>query len=211
MSKAIIGIDQSYTRTGVTVLKDRDILYMFEMDFKGCKTNSDKRKDLREVVETLLKDERINNADTDVEIIMERIRLKSQEGGDQSFISESYIKATGALIATVIDVAHNFEVPVYSVDTRSWKSAIVGTSKPKENKFEIDPKKYPTILYIKEKGLLEYVIEPYKGRGTKGIITVKKDGVEHRCRVMDDVADSYCIALYGYLPKSKKKLQEEKF
>ena len=29
--------------------------------------------------------------------------------------------------------------------------------------------------------------------------------------VNDDLADSYCIALYGYLPKTKQKLKEERF
>jgi len=31
------------------------------------------------------------------------------------------------------------------------------------------------------------------------------------CEINDDLADSYCIALYGYLPKTKQKLKEERF
>ena len=198
----VIGIDQSYTRTGITVLKNKQIHRMKSLDFKGCRNNTEKRELLSDVLESM-----INEADTEnIKIITERIRLRSQ-----GFLSEAYIKSTGALIATIIDVADTYDIPVYSVDTRSWKSQIVGNSKPLENKYGINPEKYRTILHLKQKGLLRFIIEPYKGRAKKGIVNVNIDGVKTPCKVNDDLADSYCIAMYGYLPKSKQKLKEEKF
>ena len=198
----VIGIDQSYTRTGITVLKNKQIHRMKSLDFKGCRNNTEKRELLSDVLESM-----INEADTEnIKIITERIRLRSQ-----GFLSEAYIKSTGALIATIIDVADTYDIPVYSVDTRSWKSQIVGNSKPLENKYGINPEKYRTILHLKQKGLLRFIIEPYKGRATKGIVNVNIDGTKTPCKVNDDLADSYCIAMYGYLPKSKQKLKEEKF
>lgn len=198
----IIGIDQSYTRTGITVLKNKQIYRMKSLDFKECKNNTEKRELLSDVLESL-----INEADSEnIKIITERIRLCSQ-----GFLSEAYIKSTGALIATIIDVADTYDIPVYSVDTRSWKSQIVGNSKPLENKYGINPEKYRTILHLKQKGLLRFIIEPYKGRATKGIVNVNIDGTKTPCKINDDLADSYCIAMYGYLPKSKQKLKEEKF
>lgn len=201
-NEIIIGIDQSYTRTGITVLKDKKLHRMKSLDFKGCKNNTEKRELLSDVLESL-----INEADSDnIKIITERIRLRSQ-----GFLSEAYIKSTGALIATIIDVADTYDIPVYSVDTRSWKSQIVGNSKPLENKYGINPEKYRTILHLKQKGLLRFIIEPYEGRAKKGIVNVNIDGVKTPCKINDDLADSYCIAMYGYLQKSKQKLKEEKF
>lgn len=201
MSKIVIGIDQSYTRTGITVLKDKNIVTITSLTFKNCNNNTEKRQELRYYIESLLME-----LEEDITIITERIRLRSQ-----GFLSESYIKSTGALIATIIDVAETYDIPVYSVDTRSWKSQIVGNSKPLENKYGINPEKYRTILYLKQKGLLEHIIEPYKGKGTKGVVNVNINGAKVPCKIDDDAADSYCIAMYGFLPKSKQKLKEEKF
>lgn len=200
--KYIIGIDQSYTRTGITVLENKQIYKMLSLDFKGCKTNTEKRELLSEIINNI-----INELDSDnITILTERIRLRSQ-----GFLSENYIKSTGALIATIIDVANTYGMTVYSVDTRSWKSQIIGNSKPLNNPYGINPEKYRTILYLRDKGLLKYIAEEYKGRGKKGVINVKIEGQRVPCKINDDLADSYCIAMYGYLPKSKQKLKEEKF
>lgn len=207
MSRIVIGIDQSYTRTGITVLSDKQVLRVKSINFKDCKNNTEKRLEIYTYIETLFKrllKKEVQNKN--VMIITERIRLRSQ-----GFLSEAYIKSTGALIATIIDVANLYNVPVYSVDTRSWKSQIVGNSKPLDNPYGINKEKYRTILYLRDKGLLKYIAEPYKGRGEKGVINVKIDGQRVPCKINDDLADSYCIAMYGFLPKTKQKLEEEKF
>ena len=202
MSKIVIGIDQSYTRTGITILENKQIYKMLSLDFKGCKTNTEKRELLSDILNSF-----IHELDSDnILILTERIRLRSQ-----GFLSENYIKSTGALIATIIDVANTYGMTVYSVDTRSWKSQIVGNSKPLNNPYGISPEKYRTILYLRDKGLLKYIAEEYNGRGEKGVINVKIKGQRVPCKINDDLADSYCIAMYGYLPKSKQKLKEEKF
>lgn len=203
MSKIVIGIDQSYTRTGITILKDKEVVEMFSLDYEYCNNNSEKRTALENTLHEMVLEHNIVNP----LVITERIRLRSQ-----GFLSEAYIKATGALIATIIDFFHYYnEIPVYSVDTRSWKSQIIGNSKPLNNPYGINPEKYRTILYLRDKGLLKYIAEPYKGRGEKGVIKVKIDGQRVPCKINDDLADSYCIAMYGFLPKTKQKLKEEKF
>ena len=211
MSKVVIGIDQSYTRTGITVLYDKEIFEMYNLDFKGCKTNTEKRNKLRSQLTDIIKKIKDELDEYTPTIITERIRLRSQ-----GFLSENYIKSTGALIATIIDVAEMSFIPVYSVDTRSFKSQIVGTSKPLNNPYGINPEKYPTILYMKNKGLLSWIAEEYKGKGEKGVIWANRtltDGKKEKVRVKinDDLADSYCIAMYGFLPNGKQKLKEEKF
>ena len=46
MAKIVIGIDESYTRTGVTILKDKEPLCMHSVNFDDCQTNVDKRRRL---------------------------------------------------------------------------------------------------------------------------------------------------------------------
>lgn len=206
MGKIVIGIDQSYKRTGITIMQDNEIRETISIDYMGCNNNTQKRQYLRMVLCKIVS--RYTNMLKDITVITERIRLRSQ-----GFLSEAYIKSTGALVATIVDTFIPFNIPVYSVDTRAWKAAVIGTSKPKENKYGIDSHKWPTILYLKQKGLLKHIAYPYKGKSTKGVIKVNMgltEGVVN-CRINDDVADSICIAMYGFLPKSKQKLKEEKF
>lgn len=206
MEKIVIGIDESYKRTGITVLKNKEIVSIGSIDYDGCKNNTEKRRYLKvKLSEILIK--YICDKNVQLIVIVERIRLRSQ-----GFISEPYIKATGALIATIIDTCVPLGVSVYSVDVRAWKSAIIGTTKPLENKYGINPNKYPTILYMRQKGLLKYIVEEYKGKGKKGVILANMGDRKHiPCIVNDDAADSYCIALYGFLPKEQQKLKEEQF
>lgn len=139
----VIGIDESYTRTGITVLEDKKLLKMYSVNFDGCKNNYDKRKDLRSVLESILNELLREYKPIEIKCIIERIRTFS--GGH---MSSQYLITTGGLIVTILDVflAHN--IKVYSVDTKAWKNAVIGTSKPKENKYGINPNKYPTILYL---------------------------------------------------------------
>lgn len=206
MCKIVIGIDESYSRTGVTIMESNKIVKTISIDYMGCNNNTQKRQLLRTKLCKIIG--HYTDRLEDITVITERIRLRSQ-----GFLSEAYIKATGALVSVIIDTFSPFDIPVYSVDVRSWKSQIVGTSKPKENKYGIDPHKWPTILYLKQKGFLKHIAYPYKGKSTKGVIKVNMGLTEGiiNCRINDDVADSICIAMYGFLPKSKQKLKEERF
>lgn len=202
MSKIVIGIDQSYTRTGITILKNKKLVEMKSVDFYDCNNNTEKRRRLKDILSNYI----LEYGEEETIIITERIRLRSQ-----GFLSEAYIKSTGALVATIIDVANVYDIPVYSVDTRSWKGQIVGDSKPLNNPYGINKEKYRTILYLRSKGLLKYIAEPYTGRGKQGVINIKINGKKTPCKINDDLADSYCIAMYGFLPEHKRKLKEEKF
>lgn len=207
MAKIVIGIDQSYTRTGITILEDKKILRMKSIDFHDCSNNTEKRLEIYTYLETIFKRRLCKQIENrNVIIITERIRLRSQ-----GFLSEAYIKSTGALVATIIDVANIYDIPVYSVDTRSWKGQIVGDSKPLNNPYGINKEKYRTILYMRNKGLLKYIAEPYTGRGKQGVVNIKINGKKTSCKINDDLADSYCIAMYGFIPKEKQKLKEENF
>lgn len=206
MSKIVIGIDQSYTRTGITVLKNKKILRMYSEDFKGCEDNYGKRIRIRSVIESILNKLLSKYKPTEIKCIIERVRTFS--GGH---MSTQYLITTGGLIVTILDVFTKYDIKVYSVDTKAWKNAIVGDSKPVENKYGVNPNKYKTILYLRSKGLLKHIVEPYTGKGKQGVINIKINGEKTPCKINDDLADSYCIAMYGFLPEHKQKLKEEKF
>lgn len=197
----IIGIDQSYKNTGITIIRNKtELLLLTSINFSNYKNNSEKRNKLKKELDNLIKKCKAKYDNAKITIVFERIRLQSQ-----GFINIDYIKSIGALNAIIIDTAYNNNVKCYSVDTRCWKSQIVGSSKPLENKFGIDPEKYRTILYLKQKGLEEKILIKASKAKKKGVVEI--DG--ERYIYNDDAADSYCIALFGFYG-DKNKLEYEK-
>ncbi len=192
MSKICIGIDQSYKNCGWSICKDNNIIKYGNIDYKGCKTNSDKRLLLANKVNQLIKLSLSEvKSESQIIVIFERIRLYSQ-----GFLSMNYIVNTAGLITTIIDVAYKNNINCYSVDTRSWKSQIVGSSKGKKKQVLItkgkNKGKYKTITDNKS-DTLDYV------KNTLNIDTNNDD----------DIADAICISKYGFLSKSKRKLNLE--
>lgn len=202
MSKrVVIGVDQSYTRTGISICADGRFMSIKSQDFTilGPSASRTAKRDLISNCIYVACNMAFQRC-SDVMIICERIRLRSQ-----GVISEDYIKSTAALIGRIVDTADRCGVKVYSVDTRAWKAAVVGTCKSQENKYGIDPHKYPTIRYMERNGLLKHILIPYDGRGKKGVITIKGK----RYLIDDDAADAACMALYGFLPGPLKLQLEE--
>lgn len=203
MNKIVIGIDQSYKNTGISICVDGELTNIRSIRLKHLKSNSERRKHLAGKLyhlfdKVLLK---AKYESVEVLVIIERIRLRSQ-----GFLNIDYIKSIGALNALIVDVASEYDFPVYNVDTRAWKSSIVGTSKPQNNKYGIDPEKWPTIKYICSLGFEDKIKVPVENtRKKKGVI--EKDG--ERFTYNDDAADSACIALYGFIPENRQKLELE--
>lgn len=199
--KIVVGIDQSYKNTGVSVFADKEMKSISSVYLETLQSNSEKRTYLYNRLDKLL--QRLTMRSSEIVIIIERIRLMSQ-----GFLSINYIKSMGALNSIIVDVAAKYGIEVYSVDTRAWKSSIIGTSKPKANKLGVAPEKWPTIQFIKRKGWEEKILIPLesKSRKTKGVFVV--NGKKYLYN--DDAADSACIALYGFLQKEKQKLERER-
>lgn len=205
MGKIVIALDESYTRTGLTIMKDKQIIIMRSIDYKGCKDNTAKRAFLKENLKYYIK-YALNQKESNDEVFVLIERARTFSGGH---MSTKYLLSVGSLIATIVDVTKSYNLKTYSVDTKAWKRQIVGTVEGKKNKYDINPNKYPTILYLKSKNLLDKIVVPYDGKGKKGVIPVKINNQIQQCKINDDLADSYCIAEYGFLPVSKQKLKEE--
>lgn len=201
--KIVVGIDQSYKNSGISICIDGQLTNVKSIHLEAFRNNSEKRKHLSNKLHKLFDkiQYRSKYELLEVYVIIERIRLQSQ-----GFLNIDYIKSIGALNALIVDIASEYNFPVYSVDTRAWKSAIVGTSKPQQNKYGINPEKWPTIKYVCSLGFKEEIKIPVEGkRKKKGVI--EKDG--ERFTFNDDAADSACIALYGFIPQNKQKLELE--
>lgn len=135
----IMGIDASYTRTGLAIAKDGNLETIKSIKFEGLKSKPEKRANLKRKVESYIKKYKPDM------IVTERTRQFST--GDKSFIAMNMIKTGISILTTVIDIAYENGIKVYSVDTRAWKSAVIGTSKPKSGN-----KKLPAIEYITSLG-----------------------------------------------------------
>lgn len=196
----VVGIDQSYKCTGIALSYNGELKSATCIKTEHLKNNSEKRKETKKYVsavfdKTLSLSEKYNAS---VTVIIERIRLRSQ-----GFINIDYIKSIGALNALIVDLAYKYNFPIYSADTRAWKSAVIGTSKTKNNKYGFDPHKWPTILWCINQGYKNYIIEHVSNRQTKGVI--EKEG--ERYTYNDNIADSIGISLYGFT--NSPKLKEE--
>ena len=184
--KVVIGIDQSYQDTGITVTINGKVKAVTDCYTANCKTNTEKRymlgNKLKQVIEFVIH-KGYNPINPNIEIIcvIERIRLRSQ-----GFLNINYIKGIGALNALIVDKMLQYHIETYSVDTRAWKSTIIGTSKGMENNLGIDPKKYPTILWCKKQGYEKHILEPATDKKQKGVI--EKNG--KRFIYNDNKADS---------------------
>lgn len=196
--KIFIGIDQSYKNTGVSISADGELLKVTSLNLEHYKTNSDKRNKLRKYLNNMLKT--ITTKSDDITCILERIRLHSQ-----GFLNIDYIKSMGALNAVIVDSMHDYDIPVYSVDTRCWKSQVIGTSKPKDNDLGVPREKYPTVEWCINQGFEDSILEVVEGRKTKG--TFMRNNVKYMYN--NDASDSAGISMFGFVG-NLEKLKKEK-
>ena len=196
--KVVIGIDQSYNNTGISIAADRKLVKVRSLQLEKFKTNSEKRGALANTLSGLLRS--VCPKAKEVVCIIERIRLRSK-----GFLNIDYIKSIGALNSIIVDKFHEYGIKVYSVDTRCWKAQVIGTSKPMANKFGVPEEKWPTVYWLLKQGWENSIIKPVEGRKTKG--TFIRQGKKYMYN--NDAADSAGIAMFGFVG-DKDKLKEEK-
>lgn len=197
MPEVCIGIDQSYEDTGISVCIDGTIKIMGHVYLAKLKSKTEKRNLLKIKLENVIKKALKYGK---VVCVIERIRLRSE-----GFLNIDYIKSIGALNAVIVDVCALFDVPVYSVDTRCWKSQIIGTSKGCSNKYGVPENKWPTVKYFLQRKKEKYIIEEITGKKAKG--TFERNGKKYKYN--DNIADSGAISLFWF-KGDKSKLREEK-
>ena len=121
-----LGIDESYTNFGICVTEGDDIqsgkiIKVKSFNFKGLKSKTEKREFVRQLIKRSIEKYKPNV------IMVERIRTFSK-----GFMGiNTYIKNTAPLVTSIVDSA--YPQKVYSVDTRCWKSRVIGQSKGDKN------------------------------------------------------------------------------
>lgn len=195
--KVVIGIDQSYYNTGISIAADGELKKVRSLQLSEYGTNSEKRRALSKTLDGLLGS--VAPKADKVVCIIERIRLRSQ-----GFLNIDYIKSIGALNGVVVDVCSLHGIEVYSVDTRCWKAQVIGTSKPAPNKYGVPEEKWPTVRWLIKQGWEGSLLIPIEGRKSKG--TFVRDG--QKFMYNNDAADSAGIAMFGFIG-DPDKLQEE--
>ena len=131
--------------------------------------------------------------------------IRTQRVNERIFLNINYIKSIGALNSVLIDVMTGMNIPVYSVDTRCWKSQVVGTSKPKKNKFGVPDEKWPTVKWCIEKGFEFAILKEVTGRREKG--TFVKNGIKYEYD--NDASDSAAISQFYFVGDRNKLKKEE--
>ena len=186
-----IGLDQSYTDTGIAVVQDGKVLFAEHENFEGCKLRYDKRKLLAKRLEKLIDK---CKSKSDVLVTIEAVRLFS---GSSPHISVNYIFGTCALVGAIVDCCITKNVPITWVETRSWKKGVLGSSKPSQKPLEgvKDKNKIASILYCINLGLKEKISYKVQQGKNKGQI-----------RYNDNIADAVCIAMCGYKGYKLKSL-----
>lgn len=186
-----IGLDQSYTDTGIAVVQDGKVLFVGHENFVDCKSRYDKRKRLIKRLEKLIDKCKSKG---DVLVTIEAVRLFS---GSNPHISVNYIFGTCALVGAIVDCCITKNVPITWVETRSWKKGVLGSSKPSQKPFEgvKDKNKIASILYCINLGLGEKISYEVQYGKNKGQI-----------RYNDNMADAVCIAMCGYKGYKLKSL-----
>ena len=192
----VIGIDQSYARTGISISADGKLKKVKSIDLSKCENNTLKRWKLESYLQECI--ESCKHKADFIICIIERIRLVSK-----GFLNINFIKSIGSLNSIIVDKCLEYEIPVYSVDTRCWKSQVIGTSKPKQNKFLVPPEKWPTVEWVINQGFEKSIILPVSSRKKECLI--KGD---LRYVYDNDACDSAAISMFYFVgDRSKLKLE----
>lgn len=211
-NEIVIGIDQSYSCTGIATLVNGTLEDVKDVN-KGYKDELgiDYRVRLKDSLKRHIEDcnrkytvhNKFMPGDIDPPegiIMMERTRLFSH-----GKINFDVMEKKCYLDALIIDVAQQYGYKCYSVDTRAWKTQIVGSIEAIENNEGIPPEKYPTIFHLREEGYQAYIQVPVlNSRERKGVF--EEDGTRYKWS--NDRADAICIAQYYYVDPAKRKLED---
>lgn len=193
MKKAIIGIDQSYTDTGIAIAAGGKILTAISLPLYWQANDTIKRNVLKDKLVDAINMCRDKKKDPIVYI--EAVRINQ---GQTTF---DYIKRAGAMESIIIDTCFYYNVDCRSVASNSWKAGILGSRKKVENEKGIAPEKYMAYKYTCRIGCDRYTLMECGDR-TRKYVSLNSNG--KKLKYNDNVGDACCISLYGCLPEEKQ-------
>ena len=203
-----IGFDQSYANTGIAlvgVTNNRDIEILEICNVSSCESKFEYRHKISLKIKALMR--KYRHLAENVYAICESVRIFK----DGNMSINNHLE-WGALQGCIADCLYQqYDIYLRIVDTRAWKSKVVGTSTPAEKAPNgVDLKKWPTIKYVmKTHGIPKEDIATKMGKRTKKYTWTDdgEDGPETKYTFDSDKCDALCIALYG----AKYPVSELKF
>lgn len=179
----IIAFDQSYTRTGVSVAVNGKVKKVYSIDYKGLLGKTEKRWKIRDFTRKVITMCLSKYGSNEIVVIVERLRTFTQSDS----LRMEVIKSGAALIATIVDTAMEYNVRTFSVDTRAWKSRVLGDSRPIFEPIEgvSNPQKFGSVRKAIKLGF---------GEKMKVVSAKKKNAYTYN----DDMADAICMSLYPF-------------
>ena len=175
-----IGVDQSYSRTGISLAVDGKLKVVRSIDLHAIPSKTLKRRAVSEALGRAISSALSHYPPNSIAVICERLRLFSSGAGaapglyTSPTIRPGVIKPASAMIAYLVDRAYDYDICVWSADTRAWKT-LKGIK---------DPQKIRSVKFIIQQGF------------EKEISLCRNHGAFYKYD--DDAADSACIALYGF-------------
>lgn len=143
--RCVIGIDQSYTCTGVAVAVGGQIKGTKAIEYEKGMDDIEKRFNTKAA---LLKTYYAcrNRGFVQFDIMYEKPRISA---GRTPF---EFIKRSGAMEAEILETFWVFrkqcDIAIYAVPTQVWKKEVIGTSKPDDSRPNFDPQKVPTYEWL---------------------------------------------------------------
>lgn len=198
----IIGVDQSFTETGISIVSKSSILKVTSLPFTKSQPIPEKA-DMLKIQLSRAIDKCIEKNYNDIRVYYEQIRIA---GKTTPF---SYIHNAGILEGYIWNAVQQDKykniVRLFSVPTQSWKCKVVGSNKSEQNDLKIEPSKYQTFKFLESNKMLKYAMQNASNHQTKGVLC--KNG--KRYKYNDNKGDSLCIALYGRLPDKDRQGERE--
>lgn len=178
----IIAFDQSYARTGVSVAVNGKVKKVYSIDYKGLLGHTEKRWQVRDFTRKVIEMCMTKYNSDEIVVIVERLRTFTQSDS----LRMGVIKTGAALIATIVDAAMEYNIRTFSVDTRAWKSRVLGDSRPIFEPIEgvENPQKFGSVRKAISLGFGEKM----------KVVRPRKKGFSYN----DDMADAICMSLYPF-------------
>lgn len=193
----VIAVDQSYTRSGIAICVNGKVVKATSIPMHKYKSKSLKRTQMRNTLSRAINSALRHFNPDQVVILVERIRTFTGTGervyhapdisGNLQGLRPAVIKAHAALIATIVDTGFEYGIKTFSVTTKSWKSAVLGSSKPVFEPVEgvSNPQKFGSVQKAIDLGFFEQM----------KVVSAKK---RNAYTLDDDMADAICMSLYPF-------------
>lgn len=195
--EAIIGIDESYANTGIALnVRGKAVVTKSLLSESKNGMRLEVQSTIREL--NWMAKEMYAIPQGKIAIVFERVRLFSN-----SFISTQYMVSMSYLNGAIIMEGARLNIPCFSVDTKCWKSHVVGSSKGKVNKYGVEEKKFLTLDWCMRNGYKDFVVEYEENEKKQKKCYKTKDG--RFARFNDNVADAIAISMFYFKVSEKDK------